>query len=209
MSTYSIGLDLGQSSDYTALAVVQDVRYPTGEKSLHVRHLERYPLRTPYDEIVEALAGFMASRVFTDDEYDPVRHRFARPKVKLLVDKTGVGRPVTDYLKKRGLRFSSVNIHGGQNVTRGDGGAYNVPKRDLVAALELPFHTGEVRVAQGLALWPTLKEELLNFRRKINLRTAHDSYEHWREGDHDDLVLACALATWGLRKQSGALRVVR
>ena len=25
---------------------------------------------------------------------------------------------------------------------------------------------------------------------------AHDSYEHWRESDHDDLVLAVACAAW-------------
>jgi len=68
-----------------------------------------------------------------------------------------------------------------------------------VASLEVPFHTGELKVADGLTLWPTLREELLNFRRKINLMTAHDSYEHWREGDHDDLVLAAAMAVWSAR----------
>ena len=62
-----------------------------------------------------------------------------------------------------------------------------MPKRDLVSALEVPFHTGKLKVAEGLELWNVLREELLNFRRKIDLRTAHDSYEHWREGDHDDL----------------------
>jgi hypothetical protein len=44
-----------------------------------------------------------------------------------------------------------------------------------------------------------------HFRRKIDLRTAHDSYEHWREGDHDDLVLAVCLACWGaMNPQRGA-----
>ncbi len=42
----------------------------------------------------------------------------------------------------------------------------------------------------------TLVKELLNFRVKINISTAHDSYEAWREGDHDDLVLSVALACW-------------
>jgi hypothetical protein len=36
---------------------------------------------------------------------------------------------------------------------------------------------------EGLQLWGALREELLNFRRKINLKTAHDSYEHWRDSD--------------------------
>jgi len=36
----------------------------------------------------------------------------------------------------------------------------------------------------------------LSFKVKINLKTAHDSYEAWREGQHDDLVLFVALAAW-------------
>jgi hypothetical protein len=56
-----------------------------------------------------------------------------------------------------------------------------------------------------------LRQELLNFRRKINLKTAHDSYEHWREGDHDDLVLAAGLACWWITYRRGRtkLRMIR
>jgi hypothetical protein len=41
-----------------------------------------------------------------------------------------------------------------------------------------------------------LVREIQNFQVKINLETAHDSYGAWREGTHDDLVLAVALALW-------------
>jgi hypothetical protein len=118
------------------------------------------------------------------------------------VDQTGVGPAVTDLLKKRGMRFRAVTITGGDHVHY-SGGSWHVPKRDLVGALEVPFHTGELQVAEDMELWPELKKELLNFKRKINLKTAHDSYEHWREGDHDDLVLACALACWWARRRGG------
>jgi hypothetical protein len=37
-----------------------------------------------------------------------------------------------------------------------------VPKRDLVASLELPFHKGSLKVAEGLVFWPALREELFN-----------------------------------------------
>ena len=43
-------------------------------------------------------------------------------------------------------------------------------------------------------------------RLKINLETAHDSYGAWREGTHDDLVLAVALALW--TAQQGVDRTV-
>jgi hypothetical protein len=35
-----------------------------------------------------------------------------------------------------------------------------------------------------------------NFKLKINISTVHDSYEAWREGDYDDLVLSVALVCW-------------
>lgn len=41
-----------------------------------------------------------------------------------------------------------------------------------------------------------LSGELQNFKVKINPETAHDSYGAWREGQHDDLVLAVALGLW-------------
>jgi hypothetical protein len=49
---FFVGLDLGQSAVFTALAIVQSVKERNAEgkieKLLHLRHLERYPLRTPY-----------------------------------------------------------------------------------------------------------------------------------------------------------------
>ncbi len=203
---FYVGLDLGQAADYTALAVVEDAtkENPAGreEKCLHLRHLERYPLRTLYPDIAEGVARLMRDeRLITEarQPWEPVGYQ-VRPE--LVVDNTGVGPAVTDLLKKKGLRFKAVTITGGDKVHAAGGGRYRVPKRDLVGALEVPFHTGALKVAEGLTLWPALREELLNFRRKINLKTAHDSYEHWRESDHDDLVLATALACWWAHRRS-------
>ena len=211
---YFVGLDLGQSADYTALAVLQTVKEGVGggnfRTSLHLRHLERYPLRTSYTTIADGVAGVMRSGALTADEYDPARHRVARPKVELLVDKTGVGRGVTDILKERGLRFTGIVIHGGESTHKTDG-AHHVPKKDLVAALEVPFDKGTLKIAEGLGLWPVLKEELQSFRRKQNPKTSHVSFEHWRESDHDDLVLAVAMACWGAtsRRPRRSVRLIR
>jgi hypothetical protein len=208
---FYVGLDLGQAADYTALAVVHSVhrRTPDGQtaKGLHLRHLERYPLRTPYPEIVERVAALVRDEKLSPTEYDHTRGRYSSRPPALVVDNTGVGVAVTDLLKGKGLRFTPVTITGGDTAHRVKGN-WRVPKRDLVAALEVPFHTGELRVAEGLTLWSALREELLNFRRKINVKTAHDSYEHWRETDHDDLVLATALACWQATRRRSVLRVV-
>ena len=201
MSFY-VGLDLGQSADFTALAIVQDLAEVAEDgrlaRRLHLRHLERYPQHTSYTAIADGVATLMR---------DPLLYRHRKPP-HLVVDNTGVGRAVTDLLKSKGLRFTPVTITGGDKAHRVDG-TWRVPKRDLVGALEVPFHTGALKVAESLELWPTLKGELQTFKRKINLKTAHDSYEHWRESDHDDLVLATALACWEITRPKSVLRLVR
>jgi hypothetical protein len=53
-----------------------------------------------------------------------------------------------------------------------------------------------------MRLVPELVKELETFNVKVNIRTAHDSYEAWRESDHDDLVLALALACWWAERRS-------
>jgi hypothetical protein len=58
------------------------------------------------------------------------------------------------------------------------------------------MQNGQLKIAEALQLAPVLRRELLNFKVKITIATGHDSYEAWREGDHDDLVLAVALACW-------------
>ncbi len=205
---------MGQAADYTALAVVQSIKEHSPDKGriethLQLRHLERYELGTPYPEIADKVVTLMRDERLSPNEYDPSRRRIFRSEPQLIVDDTGVGRAVADFLRARGLKFKAVTITGGDEVNAVGGGRYRVPKRDLVGALEVPFHTGTLKVAEGLELWPALKNELLNFRRKIDLKTAHDSYEHWRESDHDDLVLACALACWWARRRGSVLRVMK
>lgn len=110
---------------------------------------------------------------------------------------TGVGVPVVDSFVHAGLTPVTVTIHGGSEVGEDTYSYhYRVPKRDLVSAIQVLLQNGRLRVAEALHEARTLKHELLNFRVKIDPRTAHDSYSHWREGDHDDLVLATALACW-------------
>jgi hypothetical protein len=134
----------------------------------------------------EALTNIRRRRI----RPDKAPHRQTQGRAARGQDRRGLR--VTDILKERGLRLTGVVIHGGESSHRSDG-AYHVPKKDVVAALEVPFDAERLKVAQGLELWGVLKEELQNFRRKQNPKTSHVSFEHWRETDHDDLVLAAAL----------------
>lgn len=149
----------------------------------YLRHLERFELGTRYPVIIERVRQVLST--------NPLRGK----RIALLADKTGVGASVVDSLRYAGLGPIAITIHGGSVVSRDEYG-YRVPKRDLVSAVQVLLQNSRLRIAEGLPLAETLKKELLNFRVKIDPKTAHDSYEHWREGDHDDLVLAAAMACW-------------
>ena len=113
---------------------------------------------------------------------------------QLVVDATGVGRPVVDMLSAAGLSPVPITIHGGDVVSR-DGTYWRVPKRDLVGALQVLLQTTRLKIAGQLRYADTLVQELLRFRVKISDQ-GHDSYGAWRDGEHDDLVLALAVACW-------------
>jgi len=58
------------------------------------------------------------------------------------------------------------------------------------------LQTGRIKIAPTLAEAVLLKEELKNFKCKMS-SSGYDTYlagDDWRVGNHDDLVLAAALA---------------
>jgi hypothetical protein len=152
---------------------------------MSLRHLERFELGTRYPVVIDKVSRLLSSA--------PLKGK----RVAFLVDKTGVGASVVDSFAFAGLSPIAISIHGGSTVSmEQDVWGYRVPKRDLVSAVQVLLQNGRLKIAEGLPLAETLKKELLNFRAKINIATGHDSYEAWREADHDDLVLATSMAVW-------------
>ena len=82
----------------------------------------------------------------------------------------------------------------------------NTPKRDLVSVLQVLLQSKRLKIAAGIEHRDLLLNELSTFSAKITT-TAHDTYEAWREGQHDDLVLALALACWSFERATGSPRV--
>jgi hypothetical protein len=201
------GVDLGQSQDHTAVAVLERVtvageedaatRTRQAEASYNVRHLERLKLGTPYQSVVERVRKIVQAPALAGN-------------VTLVVDATGVGGPVVDLLREAVTRVPLVPvvITGGDRTTC-ENGRYRVPKRDLIAGMTLLLELGKLKISQRLPEAKTLTKELLNMRVKIS-STGHDAYEAWRSGEHDDMVLALALALWrakaARKKPFGELR---
>lgn len=192
---YYIGLDLGQAKDYTAMAIIE-ARGERQAMTFQARHLQRYELGTPYPAIVANVAAMLK------------REPFTTVKTTLSVDGTGVGAAVVDLFRKEKLNahFQPIIITGGDMVTQ-EGGVTRVPKRDLVGVTQVALQTSRLKIAAELPEAQTLVGELQSFQVKITT-AANDTYGAWREGAHDDLVLAVSMALW-TAMNTREIRVVR
>lgn len=219
-SRFIVSADLGQSIDPTAVAVLEvttrdDIRArfwdaPESEQAnliepprewykqsaggltfqhpklpvfIDVRHLERLPLQMPYPAQVEHIARLVR------------KPELRSPK--LVLDQTGVGRPIVDMFRRDGLKPIGCTITAGATEKRvyDEGGeSWHVAKLLLVSRLQSALHSKVLRVAEDLPETRTLVSELQGFRGIFN-DTGYARFGA-REGDHDDLVLAVAMGVW-------------
>ena len=225
---YSVGVDLGQAADFTAIAVLEKKIVPPetamfapvgdhpgnrlveGDVVFDLVYLKRPKLGTPYDTIARRVADLIC-------ELEPQGAFGELGQVTLSVDGTGVGRGVVDMLdaefKRRGatskavprVEFRRVSVTGSQTTlkrpTRANG-YWSVPKKDLVFPAVALFQQGKIRIGK-VQDRDALVNELKNYRRTTNIATGNMAFEPWRESEHDDLLFALCLALWGWQTRKG------
>lgn len=207
MPNYTIGLDLGQQRDYSALVIAERVHVIEGRSSedcferdagrhvmnsYHLRHIQRFELGTPYTSVVDAVGELLRSP-------ELLGHAV------LLFDRTGVGGAVADLFTQAYMRGHlgaewplGVTLTAGFSKRGGivGHGAGAVHKHDVVQRLYMLLEAGRIKIPLGLPLAEQLTKEIRAFRFKQNAQTGNLSFEAERESDHDDLVIALALAVW-------------
>jgi hypothetical protein len=200
-----VSIDPGQARDPFAITILE--AYPVANRrsvggrvfeewrmDYRIRMLERM-LNKPYPEALKRVM-------------DIIMQLWPEGRTHLVADITGVGRPIKDFLRRELKAYGAglppgtsalgnawLQIHGGDSVEMG-GGIIRVPKRELVSASVVAMESDRVKLPRKLPLRKEFLEEMRNFRAKININTGHDSYEHWRETDRDDMVLAVAGGIW-------------
>ena len=192
---FYIGVDLGQSHDHTAIAIVEkenarEVNQPLLYNAqaprlpnLLVRRLERVPLGTRYPRIVEHIRNIA---------HEPL----LAGRCTLVVDATGLGAPVVDMLREPGPRgeqcceITAVTITGGDGISRRGHMHFGVPRRDLLAGVQLALEQGRLHIARNMPYAEALGREL------CAMRAGRAST------DHDDLVFAVSLACWRAGRKS-------
>lgn len=158
-----------------------------------LKRMQRWDIGTGYDDIVQWLVK----------AYSRTPARGGLAGTVLAIDYTGVGVAVVEWLRKElsaaGAKavIRPIWIHGGAKASPNPtSGGWNVPKRELVSALQVLMGTKRLLVEQSMANCGNLVKEFENFKVKQNEATGHESFEAWREHDHDDMVLAAAIALW-------------
>lgn len=190
-----ISADLGQAFDYTAISVIERVisgrgfkgYNGKGEQMFYLRHVERMR-GVEYPEVVDRI-----KQLYNSEALKSVNKA-------VVIDLTGLGRPVYDIMRQAGFRRSmnAINITGGLDATFKDG-HHNVPKRELVSCLQIQLQNNRLKIAKGLKKANALIEELSNFQTKIS-DSGKDTY-NGRNGVHDDIVCRLPWACgWAVRE---------
>jgi hypothetical protein len=176
---FYFGLDLGQTADPSA-SIILEAHGEGDTRTYDARHLEQYPLGTSYPDIVQAVCATLAR--------DPLRRRCL-----LVIDHTGVGRPIFDLFVDAKIRpIVGITITGGVGWHRETPTQWHVSKIQLVGTVQKFLQCGRLRIGARLPHATTLQKELRDFRVKIS-KAANETYDA-REGQHDDLVLSLAVA---------------
>lgn len=113
------------------------------------------------------------------------------------IDSTGVGDPIYERLRLLGVNVKGIVITSGQRVT-----GTSVPKRILIERLALMLEAREM----WLPALKVVEDEFSEFEYQIT-EQGNVTYSA-PDGGHDDIVMACALAAFGLERPSGVIGVV-
>ena len=185
----TIGVDIGQKRDPTAICVAETERREI-EKRIEthylIRHLERLRLGTPYPQVVERIARIT----------DQVRARTGERRA-VFVDATGVGGPVVDLLRERVQSDVIVPVTftaGDRRTETWEDGHLRVSlgKAQMVSRLQALLQCGRLHLPRTREAG-VLTGELLDYELRVD-QDGHETFGAFRTGAHDDLVTALGLA---------------
>ena len=144
--------------------------------------IKRLPLETSYTNVV-AIVHALLLRCPAGTE--------------LIIDGTGVGKPVADIFKWHGVTPWCVTATAGieQTIDAANRTA-NVPKLVLISRIQSLLFEGRLKVHEQIEDAAAFLAELRDFRVEYSA-SGHMTYNA-KAGRHDDMVSAAAVAAWRL-----------
>jgi hypothetical protein len=212
-----VSVDLGKWQDFSAFTICEILPETRTNKRnqrrvaniVHVRDIQRIPLGTTYDKVVEII-----HEVIWDKRLWLINSKMQNPVGPiLLVDSGGVGEGVADDIQRSlGLSngFIRYRLVRGTSETRKALRSFTVPRTVMFEQLYAAFADDRIRINPKLKFAGALQEELRNLRPESHEESGYVKIVH-REGQHDDLAITLAAANWWANRRKGQtkLRVIR
>lgn len=182
-SVTTVGVQIGQGREPTAIAVAEVERRTAGENvasHFQIHFLDRMPPGTTYPAIVARLVEIVAG---------VTTRTGSRPTLN--VDATAAD-PVLELLREKQLEPVACHFNHGGRRNRIDLREVVIGKGFLVVRLKVLFQTGRLHLANTEET-AILREELLAYELRLE-DDADNRLGAFRVGTRDDLVTALGLA---------------
>jgi hypothetical protein len=188
-----LGLDIGKRQDHTAIAVLE-LRWAYGPKdnlSQKIREIPtlvlRYSTRLALDTETTKIPQLVRE---TLQRFAP-RHGEPSRVDTLLIDATGIGHTVVELIRKNQTKahIQPVTLTNGHVDRRLKDGYLSLPRPDMLNSLKMVFELGNIKMEPSAPGFVDMERELIQFQ------PSGDQQEH------DDLVMAMAMAVWQAAKE--------
>ncbi len=212
-STFTLGVDLGQSIDPSAMTLIErrviwdgKTWHPhpgrleggtemlrTVKLSFWIRAVELLPLQTRYQTVVTSIA-------------ERFNQASQLGECELVFDETGA-RAAGDMLRAAVPNAIACVISGGESDNSLGSNRWSLSKANMVSGLLAGIEVGDLKLAADLSDMDQFVAHLVDLRRKISA-LGHSSFNA-REGAHDDFVTSAGLAWWRAARKIGRIERVR
>ena len=215
----TIGIDLGQKSDPTAIVVCEEKldmiprRVPAGAGGVTTtitergpapscwtaRAVTRLPLNTSYPDVAKIVAGIVSdlhTRHQAGVRKNPWPEAPALANIRVIVDATGVGVPVVELIREALKPYKATVVAAtftyGRNLNKHSAGQWTVGKAYLVGRLQALLQSAAIKLPDTPEV-RALCSELEAYEIRIS-DEGKDTYGA-KTGKHDDMATALGLAT--------------
>lgn len=205
MNSYLVSIDVAQSYDSTVIVIF--------EKCIDFQKDGRavsYMIARDLKMIQQVKYGDLAKYI-----YKLSQHADLHGNADFVIDSTGVGVALCDYIDAEGVETQRIVYTGGNGESAREtqrktssgftsDRKYCVPKEELITSLKIGLEQRRVRVAKGIPYEADIKKQFSHFIGMLS-RTKRMIYGNDQDSIHDDIVCAFAQAAWFYLRKEGAL----
>lgn len=194
-SIFHIGQDIGLSKDRSTTSIIELIKNPDKTHRYFLSYLHAYPLGTEIPVIIDDLEKHYKDNRLHTPWHSGEEWFFFKPRIVL--DTSGCGPSIVKALSAKGVPVNSLTITGGYMGNKISARHHSEPRNRLMFEVLHMLQAGRLTIAPRLPHF----EELMKEASGLTLASSPSGRDaiYPRGANHDDLLIAVALALWGCR----------